>query len=54
MAQKSLCKMSAKAFKKNPDKIKELVRGADFICKRCFRSAKSQKNLCKPEKLVDA
>ena len=53
MAQKSLCKMSPKALKKNPEKIKDLVRGADYICRQCFRSAKSKKNLCKPEKLMN-
>ena len=54
MAQKTLCEISEKAFKKNPEKIKELVREADFICKRCFRSARSKKNLCKPANLADS
>ena len=54
MAQKTLCEISEKAFKKNPEKIKALVREADFICKRCFRSARSKKNLCKPESLADS
>ncbi len=52
MGQKTLCEISAKAFKKDPEKVKELVRGADYICRRCFRSANSKKNLCKPDKLA--
>jgi hypothetical protein len=54
MGQKTLCELSDKAFQKNPEKIKELVRDADYICKRCFRSARTKKNLCKPEKLRDS
>jgi hypothetical protein len=54
MGQKTLCEISDKTFNKNPEKIKELVRGAHYICRRCFRSAKNKKNLCKPEKLMDS
>jgi hypothetical protein len=28
--------------------IKELARGAEFICKNCGRSAKHEENLCNP------
>jgi len=52
MKSKTLCDISDKLFKENPEMIKELVRNAEFICKRCFRSAKKKKNLCKPEKLT--
>ena len=54
MGQKTLCEISEKAFKKNPEKIKELVREAEFICRRCFRSARHKKNVCKPANLVDS
>ncbi len=52
MGEKTLCDISTKAFKKDPEKVKELVREADYICRRCFRSARSKKNLCKPDKLA--
>ncbi len=53
MGQKTLCEISGKQFQKNPETIKELVRDARYICRRCFRSAQNKKNLCKPEKLRD-
>lgn len=53
MGQKSLCKISDKAYKKDSETIKELVRDANYICRRCFRSARYKGNLCKPEKLND-
>ena len=33
------------------DQIKDLVRDANFICKRCGRVAASSDNLCEPETL---
>jgi hypothetical protein len=30
---------------------KDLVRNAEFICKKCGRSAASKENLCDPDKL---
>lgn len=53
MAGKTLCDISQKRYKKNPDRVKDLVRDADFICRRCFRAARNKKNLCKPEQLGD-
>jgi len=51
MKSKTLCDISDKVFKEDPEMIRVLVRDAEFICKRCFRSAKRKKHLCKPEKL---
>jgi hypothetical protein len=33
------------------DHYKDLVQGAQFICKMCGRAAKNADSLCKPEKL---
>jgi hypothetical protein len=33
------------------DEIKKLVRDAQFICKNCGRTAKSEENLCNPVSL---
>ena len=52
MKSKTLCVIPDKTFKEDPEIVKELVRDAEFICKRCFRSAKKKKNVCKPEKLM--
>jgi hypothetical protein len=52
MKSKTLCDISDKVFKEDPEIVKGLVRDAEFICRRCFRSAKKKKNLCKPEALL--
>jgi hypothetical protein len=54
MGQKTLCEISAKTFKRDAEKVKGLVREADHICRRCFRSANNKKYLCKPDKLADS
>jgi len=54
MKSKTLCDIPGKVFKENPETVKSLVRDAEFICKKCFRSAKQKKHLCKAEKLVGA
>jgi hypothetical protein len=33
------------------DDYKKLVKDPQYICKACGRTAKSEKNLCTPEKL---
>jgi hypothetical protein len=33
------------------DKIKKLVKDAEYCCKNCGRSAKDKDNLCNPTKL---
>ena len=53
MKSKTLCDISGKVFKEDPELIKDLVRDAEFICKSCFRSAKKKKHLCEPGKLKD-
>ena len=35
----------------NFNDYKELVKDAQFICKRCGRSANSDENLCQPKKI---
>lgn len=54
MKAKTLCDIPGKVFKENPEAVKSLVRDAEFICRKCFRSANSKKYLCKAEKLVKA
>ncbi len=33
------------------DKYKELVRNANYVCRKCGRAAVSDKNLCEADKL---
>jgi hypothetical protein len=33
------------------EKIKKLVKDAEYVCKNCGRSAKDEENLCNPTKL---
>lgn len=33
------------------EKIKKLVKDAEFVCKNCGRAAKDEENLCNPSKL---
>jgi hypothetical protein len=33
------------------EEYKDLVRNPGFVCKNCGRAARSDKNLCAPEKL---
>jgi hypothetical protein len=35
----------------SPEDYKKLVRNANFVCKKCGRSADAAENLCRPEKL---
>lgn len=34
-----------------PEEYKALVKDAEYICQNCGRTAKSDKNLCAPNKL---
>ena len=45
MKSETLCDISGKVFKEDPELIKDLVRDAEFICKKCFRSAKKKKRV---------
>tara|TARA_B100001540_G_scaffold311688_2_gene331538 strand:+ start:2935 stop:3099 length:165 start_codon:yes stop_codon:yes gene_type:complete len=54
MKAKTLCDIPGKVFKEDPEAVKSLVRDAQFICRKCFRSANRKKHLCKAEKLLDA
>ena len=54
MKRSTLCGISQKAFEEDPELIKDLVRDAEFICKKCFRSAKKKQRLCKPVKMKNS
>jgi hypothetical protein len=47
----TLCQISQKTFEEDPESIKNLIRDAEFICKKCLRSAKKKQRLCKPVKM---
>ncbi len=51
MKSNTLCEISQKAFEEDPELIKNLIRDAEFICKKCLRSAKKKQRLCKPVKM---
>jgi hypothetical protein len=38
-------------MKSNLEDWKKLVRGPNFVCRKCGRAAAQEKNLCKPDKL---
>ncbi len=44
-----LCQLVEK--KTDLNKMKELVKGAQYICKNCGRAAANEANVCAPEKL---
>jgi hypothetical protein len=48
---KTLCSWKKDDIKDNLDMLKEMVSSPDYVCKKCGRAAKKEKNLCKPEKL---
>ena len=52
MSSKKLCGLVKKgAVKEDKKQYKELVRDGQFLCKKCGRVAKNDKNLCKPTDL---
>jgi hypothetical protein len=38
-------------LKDDLEKVKKLVKGAEYVCKSCGRAAKNEENLCNPTKL---
>lgn len=49
---KTLCALKKKGFiESHTDEFKKLIKPAAHFCKNCGRSAVSDKNLCKAEKL---
>ncbi len=47
--KKALCKLCKEdCLKDGFEEYVELVKDALYICKKCGRSAKNDKNLCKP------
>lgn len=50
--EKTLCALQEEGFiESNTVDFKKLIQPATHFCKGCGRSAVSNKNLCKPEKL---
>ncbi|MHB8764388.1 MAG: hypothetical protein ACYDA8_08655 [Deferrisomatales bacterium] len=43
-----LCRIAAKH---DLERVKKIVKDAQFFCKRCGRAANDEKNLCDPSKL---
>lgn len=43
---KHICQM-----KDDLEKVKKLVKDAEYVCKNCGRAAKLEENLCSPTKL---
>ncbi|MFO7821493.1 MAG: hypothetical protein R6V56_05510 [Lentisphaeria bacterium] len=54
VAKKKLCKLSRKDIEKNFPEYVELTNDPVYICKKCKRTAKQEKNLCKPKKIKTA
>ncbi|HEY5791902.1 MAG TPA: hypothetical protein VIS74_01300 [Chthoniobacterales bacterium] len=46
---KTLCDWSKSDIEKHFDKLCELVQEPRFVCRKCARSARSSKSLCKPQ-----
>ncbi len=38
-------------MEQNPVDFKKLLKDANFVCKKCGRSANSKDNLCRPAKI---
>lgn len=51
MGAKKLCSWSRKRRRRDLDRLKEIVAGADRVCRKCGRAANEKKYLCKPETL---
>ena len=50
--EKHLCLLQNTGYlETNLEEYKSLVRSPSYVCKSCGRTAVSDKNLCKPEKL---
>ncbi|NLE00497.1 MAG: hypothetical protein GX640_11545 [Fibrobacter sp.] len=47
----NLCKYKKEKLKEHFEEVKELVKDARFICKKCGRVSNDKKYLCKPEEL---
>jgi hypothetical protein len=49
---KKMCKINEDKLKKLQKEILEEIKRPEYLCKKCLRVAKTQKLLCKPEKMV--
>lgn len=50
--EKTLCALQEEGFiESETNAFKKLIQPAAYFCRNCGRSAVSDKNLCKPEKL---
>jgi hypothetical protein len=48
---KTLCKYKKEKIEENLETLKKIVKDPKFICRKCARSAKDDKYLCKPATL---
>jgi hypothetical protein len=46
--RKSLCSLEKDDIKDNIEDVVAIVSNAKFICRKCARSARDPKHLCKP------
>lgn len=50
--KKTLCELCDEGFiRDNLEEYKKLVRKGKFVCRKCGRIARKEKQLCKPEKI---
>lgn len=50
--KKKVCKIcKGKFVQDNLDKYIEMVKDAEYVCKKCGRVAKDKKNICKPKNM---
>ena len=47
-AKNHLCQI---ILERDLDRVKKLIKGAEYFCKNCGRAAKSKDNLCNPSKI---
>ena len=46
--ERHLCKIAKRG---DIERVKQLVRDAAFVCKKCGRAARDQENLCEPSRI---
>jgi hypothetical protein len=50
--KRSLCELEESGYlREHFDDYRKLVRNGKFVCRRCGRVARKERNLCKPESL---
>ena len=48
---KKMCQLKPGLWDKEKEALRDSVRGALFICARCYRVSGDKKRLCKPKKI---